>query len=223
MSGRRPRQQRAVETHRRVYDAALNEYERVGLDAARVEDIVAAAGVGWGTFFRHFPRKEDVLVEAAADMARTFAVSARYGLERGDPVLRVIAGSIPRAGLAGLSERPALHAAILRELDAHPEHFAAYLAEQGQPSMIDTMTEILEEGQQRGEVRTDYPPQAIAQITMAAISAAHRQDVDLGRPAGTWHGRVQRHVMLVVELCAYGFAPRSNEEDEQASPNGASR
>lgn len=43
--GRQPRQARGIETRRRVYEAAIAEYRRVGVDAARVEDIVAAAGV----------------------------------------------------------------------------------------------------------------------------------------------------------------------------------
>ena len=53
--GPAPRQRRAVATRRRIYDAAMAEYARVGLDAARVEDIVAAAEVSWGTFFHYFP------------------------------------------------------------------------------------------------------------------------------------------------------------------------
>ena len=49
----------------------MAEYCRVGLDAARVEDIVAAAGVSWGTFFHYFPAKEDVLLDAAAETAES--------------------------------------------------------------------------------------------------------------------------------------------------------
>ena len=41
-------------------------YEANGIDAARVEDVIAEAGVSWATFFRYFPRKEDVLIEHAA-------------------------------------------------------------------------------------------------------------------------------------------------------------
>ena len=51
----------------------MAEYARVGLDTARVEDIVAAAGVSWGTFFHYFPAKEDVLLDAAAEVCRAYA------------------------------------------------------------------------------------------------------------------------------------------------------
>ena len=76
-----PRQRRAVTTRRRLYEAAMAEYARVGLEAARVEDIVAAAGVSWGTFFHYFPAKEDVLLDAAAEVCRAYAAQTVAGLE----------------------------------------------------------------------------------------------------------------------------------------------
>ena len=63
--GFRPRQERGVAARRRVYDAAIRQFAEKGVAATRIEDVVAAAGVAWGTFYRYFPRKEDVLLEAA--------------------------------------------------------------------------------------------------------------------------------------------------------------
>src|ERR1700749_2956682 len=89
-SPRAPRQRRAAATRRRLYEAAMAEYARVGLDAARVEDIVAAAGVSWGTFFHYFPAKEDVLLDAAAEGCRAYAEAAVAGLAAGQPTGRVL-------------------------------------------------------------------------------------------------------------------------------------
>ncbi|MBM4392911.1 MAG: TetR/AcrR family transcriptional regulator [Deltaproteobacteria bacterium] len=62
------------ETHRRVYLAALEIFRRDGVDACRIEDIVALAGVSRGSFYFHFPTKDDVLAlayaEAVADLVR---------------------------------------------------------------------------------------------------------------------------------------------------------
>ena len=214
MTGLIPRQQRAIQTRRRVYEAALEEFERVGVEAARVEDIVAAAGVGWGTFFRYFPRKEDVLLEAVAVMAEAFAQAVHDGLDGGGPVVRTTAEALASASRAALSERPALRLAMLREQIANPERLAAYLAQRTQPSMTETMTELLEEGQRRGEVRDDYPARALAQITMSAIAAAHRQEIMSGRPPGAWRGWSQHHVVLALETVAYGFVPRVNGDSD---------
>ena len=88
--GPTPRQRRAVATRRRLYEAAMAEYARVGLEAARVEDIVAAAGVSWGTFFHYFPAKEDVLLDAAAEVCRAYATAALAGLEAGQDTESVL-------------------------------------------------------------------------------------------------------------------------------------
>jgi len=50
-------------THRRIRAAALAEFERVGMNAARVEHVCRAAGVTRPTFYAHFPSKDDVLIE----------------------------------------------------------------------------------------------------------------------------------------------------------------
>lgn len=50
-------------THRRIRAAALAEFERVGVAAARVEHVCRAAGVTRPTFYAHFPSKDDVLIE----------------------------------------------------------------------------------------------------------------------------------------------------------------
>jgi AcrR family transcriptional regulator len=55
------------ETRRRLFAAALDVFRRDGLDAARIEDIAAQVGVSRGTFYFHFPTKEDVLALAYAE------------------------------------------------------------------------------------------------------------------------------------------------------------
>src|SRR5580698_11515960 len=93
MNNRKPRQRRAVATRQRLYEAAMDEYARVGIDQARVEDIVAAAGVSWGTFFHYFPAKEDVLLDAAAEVCRTYGQTVQAGLEAGQDTETVFAAA----------------------------------------------------------------------------------------------------------------------------------
>src|SRR5690348_9883326 len=57
------RDRQRVETRRRVRDCAVQVFRRDGLAAARIDDIVKAARVSRGTFYFHFPTKEDVIVE----------------------------------------------------------------------------------------------------------------------------------------------------------------
>lgn len=57
------REQRSVRTRTRIFDAALEEFRRVGVESARVADIARAAGVSRPSFYFHFLSKEHVLLE----------------------------------------------------------------------------------------------------------------------------------------------------------------
>jgi TetR/AcrR family transcriptional regulator, repressor for uid operon len=57
------RETQRLQTRRRVYDAAVAEFRRVGMADADVAMIAKEAGVARGTFYFHFPTKEHVLAE----------------------------------------------------------------------------------------------------------------------------------------------------------------
>lgn len=58
------REQQREATRRRLFEAALEVFRRDGLENARIEDVVARVGVSRGSFYFHFPAKEDVLALA---------------------------------------------------------------------------------------------------------------------------------------------------------------
>ncbi len=65
-----PRQQRRREAARRLSEAGLRLMAAKGLEAAKVAEITAAAGVGKGTFFTHWPSK-DAFVASLVDQLLT--------------------------------------------------------------------------------------------------------------------------------------------------------
>ncbi|HEU4599767.1 MAG TPA: TetR family transcriptional regulator, partial [Solirubrobacterales bacterium] len=83
-----PKQARGVEKRERLYAAALARFERDGVAETRVEDVIADVEVSWATFFRYFPRKEDVLIEAIARHFREHAMTLA-GRARADRRARV--------------------------------------------------------------------------------------------------------------------------------------
>ena len=69
------RDKRREQTRRRVRECALAVFRRDGMAAARVDDIVRAARVSRGTFYFHFPTKEDVIVELLAESEHRIAAA----------------------------------------------------------------------------------------------------------------------------------------------------
>ena len=65
-----PRTSRGQRTRERLRDAARGVFAERGFAAARVEDVVAAAGVSHGTFYTYFENKAaalDALIDVTAD------------------------------------------------------------------------------------------------------------------------------------------------------------
>jgi AcrR family transcriptional regulator len=56
------RDQQRARTRKRLLREALAVFRRDGVEPSRIEDIAQAAGVSRGTFYFHFPTKDDVLL-----------------------------------------------------------------------------------------------------------------------------------------------------------------
>lgn len=59
---------RGIATRRALVKAALALFEAKGVEGTSVDEITAAATVAKGTFYVHFQRKQDVLLEWAAEL-----------------------------------------------------------------------------------------------------------------------------------------------------------
>jgi len=56
----------AAETRRRIIKTAAAEFRRKGIGGAGVNDVMAAAGLTHGGFYRHFDSKDELVAEACA-------------------------------------------------------------------------------------------------------------------------------------------------------------
>jgi TetR/AcrR family transcriptional regulator, transcriptional repressor for nem operon len=56
----------AAETRRRIVKTAAAEFRRKGINGAGVNDVMAAAGLTHGGFYRHFDSKDELVAEACA-------------------------------------------------------------------------------------------------------------------------------------------------------------
>ncbi len=62
---------RAIRSREALRSALLQLLEEKALEQITVRDIVAKAGIGYTTFFRHHPTKESLLEDVAAEQIRT--------------------------------------------------------------------------------------------------------------------------------------------------------
>lgn len=164
-----PQQQRGVDKRERLFRAALTEYASHGVARARVDQIVAEAEVGWGTFFHYFPRKEDVLLAAGVEIRRELEVLLEeWRADATGPVQKVVLALYEELARPHLS--PRLHVAIIREILASPVRFEAMLGDLD--PMYVPLAEILRIGQERGEIRRDHSAETMAGVLNLSVLAS---------------------------------------------------
>ncbi len=173
------RQARARATRARLLAAAMEAFAAHGVEGARVEDIVAAADASWGSFFRYFPRKTDVLLAVAAQrLARATDVVAQRRAERSDTRVRGLALAVFTELLAvtapdtaspeaAVGVPAALNAAIIRQMGIEPARLAA-MGEAG-PSLQELLVDLVMVGQRTDEIRTDLTPALLAGILAISV------------------------------------------------------
>jgi AcrR family transcriptional regulator len=176
-----PTQARGAEKRERIYRAAIERYGADGAGATRVEDVIADAGVSWATFFRYFPRKEDVLIEA---VARHFREHVRVTAERGLADRRLRVRTVTERTFLTLLEPAALpralHSAALLEVFAYPARFAAMVDDDHPQPMVGLVAGLLAEAQRRDELRLWMDPGAAALTVVAGAIFPAAQAAALG-------------------------------------------
>lgn len=166
----KPRQARGAVARDRVYEAALRRFAQHGVEATRIEDVVADAGVAWGTFYRWFPRKQDVLLEVAVRHVRErVAPAADAGLDDPDRTARDTALRLFTALLDPGEHPEELFGAVLHDVLDHRARFTAMLDDGEQPLIV-LVARTIAHGQARGELRTDLDEFTLAGALFAGAA-----------------------------------------------------
>ena len=164
ISGRR--QRRSAETRERLFRAALELFAQKGFAETTVEDITEIADVGKGTFFNYFPSKDHILL--------AFGEMQLRKLEAAIETARTAGESMPdflRALGVRMTQEPTRNPAIIRAL------LQAYLSTTPvRAAMMDLQrrvhalhTQMIQLGQERGEIRNDLPASEIAHVFRQTI------------------------------------------------------
>jgi AcrR family transcriptional regulator len=160
------RSRRSAELRERVFRAALELFAQKGFANTTVEDITTAADVGKGTFFNYFPSKDHILLafgEMQLQRLRDIVSEARRTKQ---PVCQFM-----RSLTARMTAEPARNPDLIRAL------LLAFLSNlEVRQAMMDLQTKVLalhsemvQLGQERGEIRKDLAAIEVAQVFRQTI------------------------------------------------------
>jgi AcrR family transcriptional regulator len=171
-------------TGQAVLDAARDEFERVGFEAANIRAIAARAGVSPGTVIHHHGDKRDLLHAALfEDLERTLADALRA---LGPPPLEQQLVRLTGAVVRYYQKRPALSRTLLAEsLFAAPPWAQRFTAQVAQ--IHAAIAKLATAAIGRGELRSDTDPMLLGVAyfsffyfaLIAWVQGAHDQPVAL--------------------------------------------
>jgi len=160
------RVRRSAELRERLFRAALSLFGKKGYAETTVEDITEAADVGKGTFFNYFPTKEHVLMafgEMQLGKLETVVRDAKQSDLPMQDVLRIL--------VLRMTEEPIRNPAIVRAL--LQANLSSVRVRGAMLRIHDRnralLGQLIRHGQERSEIRTDLPPEQIAQVWRQTI------------------------------------------------------
>lgn len=154
------RRARGDRTRAVLVDAATELFAAKGVEATSVDEITTAAAVAKGTFYVHFQRKQDVLLEQSARFVVGIAGDPALRDASGDAAatLQVLVGLI--VGRMWSRSRP-LIAHSIREMIGNREHWVRVLGDR--PTLGQIILPIIVRGREDGSIRGDLSPALLSQ------------------------------------------------------------
>jgi AcrR family transcriptional regulator len=195
------RKRRGTETRERLFHSALELFAQKGFAETTVEDITEAADVGKGTFFNYFPSKDHILLAFGEMQLSKLESAIEMARRSGEPMPEFL-----RSLGVRMTQEPTRNPAIIRAL------LQAYLSTTPvRAAMMDLQrrvhalhTQMIQLGQDRGEIRNDLPATEIAHVFRQTIFGTLLIWSLYGD--ATLHSRIE----TAFNLLWSGLAPRGN-------------
>ena len=120
-----PQTDRGRETRQKLLDAAEAIFGSVGFHEASVTQIVAAAGVGQGTFYLYFPQKRDIFIALVEHLGHSLRRSLNLAIAGKQTRVEVERAGF-KAFFAFVAEHPMLYRVVRQAEFVDEESFKAY-------------------------------------------------------------------------------------------------
>ena len=161
--------ERRAKTREQILDAAEQLFADHGVDGATIDDIAEAADLARGTFYYNFKTKDDVVMALAKRDLRKQAVRSLKKLDDDGSSIETL-----RELLAGAcrwyKKNRHLAETVLTYPFRNPESMAD--SSEDESSFRYITLEIIERGQQRGELRDDIDARSLSQILIGVFLQA---------------------------------------------------
>ncbi|MBN1814896.1 MAG: TetR/AcrR family transcriptional regulator [Anaerolineae bacterium] len=149
------RQEQALETKNRIYNAAIDLMDRKGFENITIADISNAAGVSVGAFYHYFESKNDILAEIFRKADEYFSTEVISSLKK---------ESVPEQIVEYFDHYARFNVASGVEMTQQlfsPK--IKFFAKEDRP-MLTILQDLIRRGQKKGEIRADTSSEEIVRF-----------------------------------------------------------
>ncbi len=149
------RQEKALETKNRIYNAAIELMDRKGFEKITIADISKKANVSVGAFYHYFKSKNDILAEIFRKADEYFSTHVISGLTQASVPDQIVEyfDHYARFNIASGPE-------MTQEIFSPKIKFFI----QKERPMLAILNDLIRQGQEKNEIRTDTDPEELARF-----------------------------------------------------------
>jgi AcrR family transcriptional regulator len=149
---------------RQILSNAVQLFKERGFDEVTIDDIIGPLEISQATFFNYFPSKDAVLQQVAEDIVMRYREMLEDEIQREAPTAEKMDRLLEGMGRGLQADRRFFRTLFTRSV----LHLGNVRAEQ---TLSDLSAALMRQGQQRGEIRTEYDPHELAEIFIGTYYA----------------------------------------------------
>ncbi len=161
------RKKQAIATHQKIYNTALKLFYSKGYDKVTVDDICEKAGVSKGAFYDHFKSKDQVIIDLflVADQIYDKYATAELGPHKSVVEKLFLLGrkAVDYSNGMGID---IIQVSYRAQINLNKK--TASIASEKR-ALFKILQKLVEEGQDRGELRTDLSRDDITRIMLRCV------------------------------------------------------
>ena len=190
------REQKKLQARQAILDAAAKVFKSRGFMNTSVSDIMRESNLGVGTFYNYFGSKEEILMELVKDLFTQVEKSLSARAENKLTSLELL--EMCCMNTAKLIDENRFILPLFTSAGVHsdkPEHMPDNVS----PKFKTIFEEIIQRGQESGEIRNDIPVDLISEMLHSIYQAAAFSKLQLP---------FQENVRLKIKIILDGIKSR---------------
>jgi AcrR family transcriptional regulator len=187
-----------VDRRAALLDAARRVFAEKDVEAARVSEIVALAGVAQGTFYLYFPSKLALVLALTDEVYADIRAEVALALGAHERVAAQVSAGVA-AAFNAIERNRDIFAVV------HPRAGSAEIRQESErlfAPYYDLVATTVRAGQQRGEIAADVAPEVTARLVVDLIDSAAYACYVVGAeaPTSAYLAEVTRFIQRGLEV-----------------------